>query len=181
MNPNTLIKNAVKLSSVLMPFILVIYGGNVLADSHNHKSGAKTCYVDKIKFTNKGDYVIEAFDLEFVSGTDHETYPGVSVSGDARDQLGKQLAKYQSHVVDLDIFNGLWISQADFPLREEDEVWIKALIILGERKSCHKDDHKLVYRKGVGKTMKFYTKGTTLDGNRCRYDGNMDNDCYTGE
>lgn len=182
MNPNTPAKKAVKLSSVLVPLILCIYSANVLAGSHNHKSGAKTCYVDKIKFTNKGDYLIEGVDLQFVSGTDHQKYPMLTTTDkDVQNQLAKVLSKGQSLVVDLDKLNGIWIDQADFPLREENEVWIKARIIAGENKSCHKDNHKLVYRKGVGKTMKFKTGGQTLTNNRCKYNGNMDNDCYTGE
>ena len=182
MNQNTLVKKAVKLSSVLVPLILGIYNANVLADSHNHKSGAKTCYVDKIKFTNKGDYDVLGVDLDFVSGTDKTMYPMKRTTDRVvQNQLAKTLSKYQNLVVDLDILNGIWIDQADFPLREEDEVWIRAHILLGEKKNCHKDNHKLVYRKGVGKTMKFKTGGQTLTNNRCKYDGNMDNDCYTGD
>ncbi len=36
-----------------------------------------------------------------------------------------------------------------------------------------------VYKKGINKTMKFKSGGTTLLYNRCKYNGNMDNDCYT--
>ena len=177
MHLNTAVNRAVTLSSVLAPLILSIYCGNVLAD-HNHKSGAKTCYVDKIHYTNKGAYVVD-FELYYVRGTKQNKY-----SWDKNGNLEVELSILESHTVNL----ANWEDQANLPaglpltwLRDGDEVWLKLYFVLGEEKSCHKNDHKLVYKKGVNKTMKFWSKGTTLDGNRCRYDGNMDDHCDTGE
>jgi hypothetical protein len=48
----------------------------------------------------------------------------------------------------------------------------------GNTEICRKDDHKLVYDSS-GRELKFKSKGTTLNDNRCRYAGNMDNDCQT--
>ena len=65
------------------------------------------------------------------------------------------------------------------PLKDGQEVWLLLKIEEGENKSCRKDIHKLIYKKGINKTMKFKLGGTTLLYNRCKYNGNMDNDCYT--
>ena len=93
--------------------------------------------------------------------------------------LNKEIDKGQSLSVDLNHFNGKSgegsVTGVSYPpLKEGDEVWITIPIVLGNTKSCQKDGHKLVYKKDVNKTMKFKSSGTTLNDNRCKADGNMD-------
>jgi hypothetical protein len=100
--------------------------------------------------------------------------------------LNKEIDVNQSLSVDLNHFNGKSdegsVTGMSYPpLEEGDEVWIKIPITMGDNPSCHKDGHRLIYRKDVNKTMKFKSSGTTLNDNRCKADGNMDDMCYAGE
>lgn len=48
------------------------------------------------------------------------------------------------------------------------EVWLLIDIMLGENKSCRKDDIKYYYAKGSTADPKFATSGETLTNNRCK-------------
>ena len=142
----------------------------------------KTCYVDKIKYSNHGGYTVAGLNLKYRKSNGDKwgyDYPYYS-------SLNKDINKGGSLSVDLNHFNGMkgegTVVGTNYPpMREGDEVWIQVAISMGETKSCRKDAHKLVYRKDVNKTMKFKSSGTTLNNNRCKVDGNMDDMCYTGE
>jgi len=52
---------------------------------------------------------------------------------------------------------------------EGDEVWLIIKIKAGDNESCRKDNTKFYFKKNVGKTAYFFTKGETLTNNRCRF------------
>ncbi len=150
--------------------------------AHTHEGDAKICYVDKIKYSNHGGYAVAGLTLMYVKPNGNEYDFGWSYY----PALNKEIDTGQSLSVDLNHFNGksgegsvLGVSYP--PLKDGDEVWISIPIESGNKKSCHKDGHKLVYKKDVNKTMKFKSSGTTLNDNRCKADGNMDDMCYTGD
>ena len=150
--------------------------------AHDHDSSAKTCYVDKIKYSNHGGYSVVGLNLEYVKANGNKwSYDYAYYSS-----LNNVINNGQSLSVDLNHFNGLetegTVTGGTYPpLKDGDEVWITIPITMGDTPSCHKDGHKLVYKKDVNKTMKFKSSGTTLNDNRCKADGDMDDMCYTGE
>ena len=123
----------------------------------------KECLVNKIKYINKGAYIV---------------YPVLKY-------IRKDGEKKAHHAVSVVLAGESIIDNLDDPifgvkpLKDGQEVWLLLKIEEGEKESCRKDIHKLIYKKGINKTMKFKSGGTTLLYNRCKYNGNMDNDCYT--
>jgi hypothetical protein len=49
-----------------------------------------------------------------------------------------------------------------------DEVWVTIEIEFGDKQSCRKDSTKFYYNGTEGGTVKYVTKGTTLNNNRCQ-------------
>jgi hypothetical protein len=152
------------------------------AQAHDHKADAKTCYVDKINYSNHGASAVEGLNLMYVQPNGNEFdfgsvyYPALNQEIDVGESLSVDLNHF-----DAKSGEGSVTGMSYPPLRENDEVWITLPIELGEKESCHKDEHRLVYKKDVNRTMKFKSGGTTLTNNRCKADGNMDDMCYTGE
>lgn len=146
--------------------------------------GQQTCYVDKLKYTNKGGYnvVLAVVKLNPTYGKWENDYPNNPSDSNPNN---KKVSRNQSQTVDLthmvDSGKGLGFKPSYAKLRQGDEVWLHVDIVLGEKKSCRKDTHKLVYKRGVNKTMEFFSKGTVTDGNRCRFRGDMHKECYTGD
>ena len=171
------------LSLQLRIFLALVAGGlATVTFGHTDDASAKVCYVDKIKYSNHGGYSVAGLDLMYVKPNGnkfdfgHVYYPA----------LNKEIDKGGSLSVDLNHFNGKsgegsLLGTPYPPLKEGDEVWLKIPIVMGDDPSCHKDSHRLIYRKDVNKTMKFKSSGTTLNDNRCKADGNLDDMCYTGE
>ena len=52
-------------------------------------------------------------------------------------------------------------------LEEGSEVWLKFKIAGGDKESCRKSQ-KMIFKNKVYKIQRYYSKGTTLNGNRCR-------------
>ena len=147
-------------------------------------AGSKTCYVDKIKYTNKGAYTVRDLEFRYINNYGDKSYVDSDQWGDLQQGDNNDITKGQSITINLDNYNGKTpYGDGDYRkgFKDGQEVWIKANITAGESKSCRKDGHKLVYKKGVNKTMTFKTSGTTLNNNRCKYNGDMGNDCYTGD
>lgn len=150
--------------------------------AHTHEGDAKICYVDKIKYSNHGGYNVAGLTLMYVKPNGNKFdfgYPYYPA-------LNHEIGNGASLSVDLNHFNGKSgegsVTGVSYPpLKEGDEVWISIPIEMGNHKTCHKDGYKLVYRKDVNKTMKFKSSGTTLNDNRCKADGNLDDMCYTGD
>ncbi len=54
-------------------------------------------------------------------------------------------------------------------LDEGSEVWLKFKISGGDKESCRKSEKMIFVKSKFGDTLEFYySKGTTLNGNRCR-------------
>lgn len=164
---------------LLLPSITAVQAGNY---SHNHNTQAKTCYVDAIKYRNKGAYNVQDLGFHWVQSTPDHNEAMIDGFTFGAHSLMVDLDKGESATIKLKTYtSGVNVGGNQYMLRDGNEVWIKVNITAGEHKSCHKKNHKLIYKEGVGKTMKFKSGGTTLNNNRCKYNGNMDNDCYTGE
>ena len=52
-------------------------------------------------------------------------------------------------------------------LEEGSEVWLKFKIAGGDKESCRKSQ-KMIFKNEVSVLQRYYSKGTTLNGNRCR-------------
>jgi len=62
---------------LLLPSITAVQAGNY---SHNHNTQAKTCYVDAIKYRNKGAYNVQDLGFHWVQSTpDHNEPCGLIV------------------------------------------------------------------------------------------------------
>jgi hypothetical protein len=93
----------------------------------------------------------------------------------ARITIGDCTVRYLAHVnvnqsiaYDLGGENGVyWAGDCTDKLEAGAEVWMRISIRGGENKNCRKDDTKFYYDPDGG-TVKYTTRGTTLDGNRCR-------------
>jgi hypothetical protein len=161
---------------------LAVLGLAPSIQAHEHEAGAKVCYVDKIKYSNHGAYSVAGLTLMYVKPNGNKFDFGYSYY----PALNQEIGNGASLSVDLNHFNGKSgegsvLGQSYPPLKEGDEVWVSIPIVMGNNKTCHKDGHKLVYKKDVNTTMKFKSSGTTLNDNRCKADGNMDDMCYTGD
>jgi len=148
-------------------------GGPLLADgigsSHKHGKKAKTCYVDTLHYKNKGDYTVETLDLWYVKKDKKYVRLGKDNSG----RLGDDILKGGDVTVDLNKFEGG--DKGD--LQNGTEVWVRVNIQAGDSPSCHKDGHKLVYWKDVGRSIHFVSQGSTLKDNRCQYEESISKQC----
>ena len=146
----------------------------VLVSSTAGAESVKKCLVDKIQFENDGSYIVKSVKLWKDDGSGKQERPGAGSKALTQDQTTRFVLKNEAT-----LSNGTeWLSPGD-------EVWIRAVIrqsvgTAESGSSCRKDKHKLIYAPDNGRTMYFHTEGGTQTGNRCKYTGKMDQDCYTG-
>jgi len=145
------------------------------SSTHKHKSGAKICYVDHFKYTNKGGYTVDTLDLVVVdkSNNKRHNYDGAYYSG----KLGNDIRINQTHGVNLNDFVGVEDEFGEGSLRDGWEVWLTIPIVAGGEPSCHKDGHKLIFKKGIGRTIEFKSEGTTQNDHRCQYKTEISKQC----
>jgi hypothetical protein len=145
----------------------LLFADDASGSAHKHKDGAKECAVDKFLYKNKGGYTVDSLDLWFVKNGKKHLFPGQNFP----EKLGKDITAGQSFTVNINDLEGKMPGAGVPTLVLEDgmEVWPMVNIKNGDRKSCHKDGHKLIYRKDVGSTITFESKGTTLNNNSCDY------------
>lgn len=112
----------------------------------------KTCLVNKFQYYNKGGYIAKNFTIR-------NQQTGDERGGNAG------LSEVETLVI-----------KEQAGIKEGDEVWLEYVIsdIINEQISCRKNDTKLVFDSANGNTWNYKSKGTTSDGNRCRFG---DNEC----
>jgi len=138
----------------------------VRAQHNRHPDDVKICYVDQLKYTNKtANYNVLGVYLLWMSEGTLKSEEGL---------LGPTLKKNQSYTIDI---NTLTAGPQGLYLQDGEEVWPAFLISLGERKTCHKEGHKLVYKKDIARLIHFRSSGTTKNNNNCEYAENIANQC----
>jgi hypothetical protein len=159
------------LSAVLLS-ASAAYAGD--AGTHDHKDGAKICYVDHFKYTDKGGYDVETLDLVVVQENKERHYYSGSYYP---KKLGKEISNGESLTVNLNDFVGVADDFGHTSMRGGREVWLKIPIVLGEEPTCHKDGHKLVFKPNIGRMIEFKSEGTTKNNNRCEYKTDISKQC----
>lgn len=135
------------------------------------------CYVDSLKYSNKGAYDAE-MGVDAYVGPDHGNrwgFPGLHEKNYVNSGRTKtiDLEEYQNYCKHMNYVNcDSWMN-----LHAGQEVWLAIGIEMGDDVSCRKDTHKLYYKPGVGKTAHFKTGGTTLNNNRCKVVTNWEDIC----
>lgn len=167
----------------LLPLVPTAIGALALAlaatvqadvPTHVHKEGARTCYFDTIKYTNKGSYVVQGLDLYHVTNKNQVGW----YLADTESLLKKDVTEGSNFTVDLNKLAGKPDQPA--PLNDGQEVWPVITITFGHNagETCHKDGHKLVYAKDSNRTIHFMSAGSTQNNNRCEYAENISNQCH---
>lgn len=159
---------------LLVLFLLSATDG--FADSHFHNVNAEDCYVDKFNYKNNGDYTVKQIDLVFVTSRSEKS----EISGNANpDKLGYNIYSGGSANIDLNSLENMSGSVSGSKLKDGMEVWPRIKILGGESNSCHKDGHRLVYKKGINRAIHFKSGGTTQNNNRCEYAESIEQQCST--
>lgn len=133
---------------------------------------AEQIYVNKLKLTNKGAYVIYKVTMKWKSPTDNKHYSrnemkltskthGVKMSNPGINGFNTGDVMR----VDLDKIHD---KRGDKPKPSPgDHVWMIAHIDGGESKSCRKSNHD-IYKRGAGYMRAYQVAGTTYNNNRCK-------------
>jgi len=112
----------------------------------------KTCLVNKFQYYNKGGYIAKNFTIRNKTSDDNR---GGNVG----------LSETKTLVI-----------KEQAGIKEGDAVWLQYYIADGMDVfiTCHKEGTTLVFDSALGNTWNYKSKGTTMDGNRCRFG---DNEC----
>jgi len=143
-------------------------------NTHSHKDSAVDCWVDGFRYVNDGTYTVSRVDLVFVTARYAKS---VISAEDYANKLGFNVYSGGSANIDLNQLENVGGDVANSKLKDGMEVWPKVKILEGEYKSCHKDGHRLIYKKGIGRTIHFKSGGTTKNNNNCQYAENIKNQC----
>ena len=110
----------------------------------------KTCLVSKFQYYNKGGYIAKNFTIRNKTSDDNR-------GGNAG------LSEVKTLVI-----------KEQAGIKEGDAVWLEYVIADGleEYISCKKEGTTLVFDSARGITWNYKSKGTTMDGNRCRFGEN---------
>lgn len=110
-------------------------------------TGAEERKVGKLFYANCGMYITSPLWLHWkIDGNKHTK------------RLDRSLTTGRYTCVDL----------ARYDVPKGAEVWLSYQIVAGEKESCRKDDVKFYYEPGSPRVQDLYSKGTTLNNNRCR-------------
>lgn len=114
----------------------------------------KTCLVSKFQYVNNGGYVAKNFTIR---------------NSNAKDDRGGEASLGEQKTMTLKEQNGIV---------EGREIWLEYVIVVAGNEfiTCRKDSTKLIFDSELGNTWNYKSKGTTSDGNRCRFG---DNDCIS--
>jgi len=112
----------------------------------------KTCLINKFQYYNKGGYVAKNFTIRNQKNGDER-------GGNAT----------LSETITL-------VIKEQAGIEEGDEVWLEYVIAepIQQSVTCKKNGTTLVFDAARGNTWNYKSKGTTSDGNRCRFG---DNEC----
>jgi len=136
---------------VCVSAVLLLAASVASADNtHNHKDKSVDCWVDGFRYINDGSYTVEKIDLVF--GTSR--FAKSVISGkDYPEHLGFNIYSGGSTNMDLNPLENVIGDVANSKLKDGMEVWPKVKIFGGESNTCHKDGHKLIYKRGSNRLI----------------------------
>ncbi len=139
---------------------------------------AETKYkVDMMRYENKGAYSVDPLQLRFLYEKSDGSKVKCTISYERESDI------FNNETIPYNLATGgnnLWEPAVSNPSacperpQEGNEVWMIVNIYRGDKESCRKDNTKFYYYKDGG-TVKYVTKGTSLNNNRCRINSKPSN------